>query len=104
MCLKTETASLADVILPAQAQVEREGTFTSGERRVQRFYPATPPKGESLPDFEIAARIGAKLGIELKGRFPSIVFPQLAQETPGYEGLSYPEIGRSYRAVAHHRA
>ena len=89
---KTETATLADVILAAQAQVEREGTFTSGERRVQRFYPATTPKGESLPDFEIVARIGAKLGIELKGRFPSIVFPQLAKETAGYEGLSYQKL------------
>ena len=89
---KTETATFADVILAAQAQVEREGTFTSGERRVQRFYPVTPPKGQSLPDFEIAARIGAKLGIELKGRFPSIVFPQLAKETVGYEGLSYQKL------------
>jgi NADH-quinone oxidoreductase subunit G len=89
---KTATATLADVVLAAQAQVEREGTFTSGERRVQRFYPVTPPKGQSLPDFEIAARIGAKLGVELKGRFPSIVFPQLAAETTGYEGLSYHKL------------
>jgi NADH-quinone oxidoreductase subunit G len=91
--LKTETAILADVILAAQAQVEREGTFTSGERRVQRFYPVTTPKVQSLPDFEIAARIGAKLGIELKGRFPSIIFPQMAKETQGYESLSYQKLG-----------
>ena len=92
--LKTETAIFADVILAAQAQMEREGTFTSGERRVQRFYPVTPPKGQSLPDFEIAARIGALLGIELKGRFPSIVFPQLAKETPEYESLSYQKLAQ----------
>ncbi len=92
--LKTETARLADVILPAQAQTEREGTFTSGERRLQRFYPATTPKGQSLPDFEIAARIGARLGIALKGRFPSIVFQQLANEVPGYAGLSYQALAR----------
>ena len=36
----TETAKLADVVLPAQPFTEREGTYTSGERRVQRFYPA----------------------------------------------------------------
>ena len=89
---KTETAKLADVVLAAQAQVEREGTFTSGERRVQRFYPVTPPKGQSLPDFEIAARLGSKLAVELKGRFPSIVFPQLAKETTGYGSLSYPKL------------
>jgi NADH-quinone oxidoreductase subunit G len=38
----TETAKLADVVLPVQAFTEREGSFTNGERRVQRFYPATP--------------------------------------------------------------
>ena len=40
---KSATAELADVILPAQAHSERDGSFTSGERRVQRFYPAVPP-------------------------------------------------------------
>src|SRR5690606_11939769 len=38
----TETAALADVVLPAQSWAEREGTFASGERRVQRYYPAIP--------------------------------------------------------------
>ncbi len=42
---ETETAKMADVVLPAQAYTEREGTFTSGERRVQRFYPAVPAIG-----------------------------------------------------------
>ena len=93
--LKTETSKLADVILAAQSQVEREGTFTSGERRVQRFYPVTTPMGDSLADFEIAARIGAELGIALKGRFPSIVFPQLAKEVPGYAELSYQKLAES---------
>ncbi len=40
----TATASLADVVLPVQAFTEREGSFTSGERRVQRFYPAVPAR------------------------------------------------------------
>jgi NADH-quinone oxidoreductase subunit G len=93
--IKTETAKLADVILAAQSQVAREGTFTSGERRVQRFYPVTTPIGDSLPDFEIAARIGAELGIELKGRFSSIVFPQLAKDVPGYADLSYQKLAES---------
>jgi NADH-quinone oxidoreductase subunit G len=88
----TETARLADVVLPAQAYTEREGTFTSGERRVQRFYPAARPKGQSWPDFEIAAQIGAQAGVNLKGRFPSIVFPQLAREVPGYGDLTYQKL------------
>jgi len=88
----TETAKLADIVLPAQAQTEREGTFTSGERRVQRFYPVASPKGESKADFDIAAMIGAKLGVELKGRFPSLVFPQIAANIPGYAGLTYQKL------------
>ncbi len=89
---ETETSQYADVILPALAQTEREGTFTSGERRVQRFYPVASPKGEAKADFDIAATIGAQLGITLKGRFPSLVFPQIAAEVPGYAGLSYQKL------------
>ncbi|MBU0510934.1 MAG: NADH-quinone oxidoreductase subunit NuoG, partial [Chloroflexi bacterium] len=88
----TETARLADVVLPAQAITEREGSFTSGERRVQRFYLATHPKGETRPDFDIAAQIGARLGVELKGRFPSRVFPQIAAEIPAYEDITYQKL------------
>ncbi|MFN2189466.1 MAG: NADH-quinone oxidoreductase subunit NuoG, partial [Candidatus Promineifilaceae bacterium] len=59
----TETAKLADVILPAQSWAEREGTYTSGERRVQRFYPAIPPLGETRPDWQIIAQISEKVGL-----------------------------------------
>ncbi|MBC8331254.1 MAG: NADH-quinone oxidoreductase subunit NuoG [Anaerolineae bacterium] len=88
----TETAALADVVLPAQAQQEREGTFTSGERRVQRFYPVVSSKGECKADFAIAAKIGAKAGVDLKGRFPSLIFPQICAEVAGYAGLSYAKL------------
>ena len=49
--METATTEIADVVFPAQAFTEREGTFTSGERRVQRFYPAVPPTGESQGGF-----------------------------------------------------
>jgi NADH-quinone oxidoreductase subunit G len=62
----TDTAKLADVVLPAQAYTEREGSFTSGERRVQRFYPAVPEKPECKPDFVIAGEIGLLLGLEME--------------------------------------
>lgn len=88
----TETAQLADVVLPAQAPTEREGTFTSGERRVQRFYPVARPKGEAKADFDIAAQLGERLGLKLKGRFPSQVFPQIGAEVNGYRGLSYQKL------------
>jgi len=87
----TETAKQADVVLPAAAWAEREGTYTSGERRVQRFYPAVPAKGQSKPDCEIAALLGAKAGVTLP-RFPSQLFNEIAKTVPAFAGLSYGEI------------
>jgi len=90
----TETADLADVVLPVQAQTEREGTYTSGERRVQRFYPVVMPKGDTLAGFDIAAKIGAKVGVELKDRFPSLVLPQIAAEISDYAGITYQKLAQ----------
>ena len=56
---------MADVVFPAQAYTEREGTFTSGERRVQRFYPAVPARGEARADFAITAALGRAFGLSL---------------------------------------
>jgi NADH-quinone oxidoreductase subunit G len=88
----TETAKIADVVLPALGPTEREGTFTTGERRVQRFYPASHPRGEAKADFDIAAQLGTRQGINLKGGFPSRVFDQLSAEIEGYGGLSYQKL------------
>ena len=83
------TAELADVVLPAQSFVEREGTFTSGERRVQRWYPAVRESEGSLADYRIIAELGARMGVELEGRGASLVFSQVAAQIPDYGGLSY---------------
>jgi NADH-quinone oxidoreductase subunit G len=85
----TDTARLADVVLPAQAYTERDGSFTSGERRVQRFYPALPPRGESRADFAITAALAKELGIELEGHSAARVMDRLAASTQAYERLSY---------------
>jgi NADH-quinone oxidoreductase subunit G len=90
----TETAKAADVVLPAAAWAEREGTYTSGERRVQRFYPALPARGR--PDFQIAAALGERLGLKLP-QFASLVFQEIAQSVPAYAGLSYPALAQAER-------
>jgi NADH-quinone oxidoreductase subunit G len=87
----TETARAADVVLPAAAWAERDGTFTNGERRVQRFYPAVPAKGK--PDFQIAAEIGEQVGVALP-KFASLVFNEIAQSVPAYAGLTYAELAK----------
>ncbi len=86
------TAGLADVVLPAQAYTEREGTFTSGERRVQRFYPAVPVTGEARPDFAITSQLARQMGYILEGASPSIVFDYLATDVKSFEGLNYAKL------------
>jgi NADH-quinone oxidoreductase subunit G len=85
----TETAKLADVVLPAQAFTEREGSITSAERRVQRFYPAIPPRGESGADFSITSAIALELGIEMEGHAASLVMDKLAASMPVFSSLSF---------------
>ncbi len=85
----TATAQMADVVLPARAYTEREGTYTSGERRVQRFYPAVPPRGEAQADYAITAQLARKLGIEMEARAARLVMEQLAASQPAFAGLTY---------------
>ena len=114
----SQTARLADVVLPVQSWMEREGSYTSGERRVQRFYPAvpasafSPAKSESpgtrramvlngalvdlkgpQADYEIPVLIAGHLGKEgLTGGSAAAVFDRIATETPVFSGLSYSKL------------
>jgi len=95
----TETAKVADVVLPAQAFSERDGSFTSGERRVQRFYPATPPLGEAKADFAIAALVAGRLGLAVEGCSAALVMEKIAAAVPAFAGISYgklAEVGKQW--------
>ena len=86
------TAEIADVVLPAQAFTEREGTYTSGERRVQRFYPAVPEPVGVKPDFGITAEIAGRVGLDLEKTIPSRVFVRIADSLSDYAGLTYQKL------------
>jgi NADH-quinone oxidoreductase subunit G len=88
----TETASLADVVLPAQAFAEREGSLTSGERRVQRFYPGLPPRGDTQADFAIAAMIAERVGISLSATSAAQVMAHIAEQVPAFAEMSYARL------------
>jgi NADH-quinone oxidoreductase subunit G len=90
----TRTAQLADVVLPALPFVEREGTYTSAERRVQRFYPVIPPRPQARADFAISAQIGKRLGLDLEGKLAIRVFDRLAAKLPHYRGLTYQQLAQ----------
>jgi NADH-quinone oxidoreductase subunit G len=91
----TATALRADVVLPAQAFTEREGSFTSGLRRVQRFYPVVPVHPGSHPDFAITAEIGKRMGLVLEGGSPAAVFDQICAEIPTFKDLSYAKLAET---------
>ncbi|HLA06636.1 MAG TPA: NADH-quinone oxidoreductase subunit NuoG, partial [Anaerolineales bacterium] len=90
--METATTEIADVVLPAQAFTEREGTLTSGERRVQRFYPAVPVTGEAKPDFAITSQIARHMGVILEGTSVSAVFNILAESVASFEGLDHARL------------
>ncbi len=83
----TETARLADVVLPVQPFTEREGTFTSGERRVQRFYPGVV-RNEYKADYALTAAISKLVGVNVEAT-PLRIFNRLVAKIPAFKDLSY---------------
>jgi len=88
----TETAKLAAIVLPAAAFAEKDGTFTSTERRVQRVRRAVPPPGEARPDWAILDALATRLGRPLGFRSAEHAFDEMARLTPIYAGMSYPRL------------
>jgi NADH-quinone oxidoreductase subunit G len=88
----TATARLADIVLPALAFTEREGSYTSGERRVQRFSPALTVKNMGKPDFSITALVADELGIDLEGDSQRKVMDRMAVLAPAFAGISYAKL------------
>jgi NADH-quinone oxidoreductase subunit G len=91
----TELAQRADVLLPALSFAEREGTFTSADRRVQRFYRALPALDEAKPDWWIALELAKRLGHAWGYAGPQAIFAEIAQRVPAYAGLSYERISQT---------
>ncbi|HEX6383171.1 MAG TPA: molybdopterin-dependent oxidoreductase, partial [Anaerolineae bacterium] len=86
--------ALADVVLPAQSWAEREGTFTSGERRVQRYYPAIQSVGQSLPDWQILAQIAERVGLGKPAFAAGLAFREIAKTVPQYKDMDYRALAR----------
>jgi formate dehydrogenase alpha subunit len=100
----TETARLADIVLPAASFAEREGTFTNFEGRANRVHKAIGPIGESLPDWEIVVRLAGKMGQPLPFSSLQDVMGEIEELVPSYEAyadsekqdeLAYGQTGRS---------
>jgi predicted molibdopterin-dependent oxidoreductase YjgC len=88
----TETAVIADVILPAAAFAEKDGTFTNTERRVQRVRKAVEPPGEAKPDWEIITLLAEKMGGRFGYKNPEQIMEEIASVTPIYGGIHYDRL------------
>ncbi|HDP36475.1 MAG TPA: formate dehydrogenase subunit alpha [Candidatus Atribacteria bacterium] len=89
----TETAQLADIVLPATSYAERDGTFTATDRRVQRIRKAIEPIGESKPDWQIICELARKMGSErFEYSSPAEIMDEIASVTPIYGGIGYERI------------
>ncbi len=91
----SETAELADVVLPAACFAEKDGTFTATDRRIQRVHQAVQPPGEARQDWEIICQLAQLMGATGFGfGSPEQIMDEIARLTPIYGGVSYERLAR----------
>ncbi len=87
-----ETCQYADVVLPATPSLEKEGTFTSTERRIQRLYGVFEPLDGCRPDWQIIRDVANHFGADWDYQHPSEIMNEIASLTPLFAGLSYDRL------------
>ncbi|TNE82600.1 MAG: formate dehydrogenase subunit alpha, partial [Gammaproteobacteria bacterium] len=93
----TDTARMADVVLPAASFAEKSGTFTNCERRVQHVQQALPAPGEARGDWQWLAAVARQLGSDqLEWADSEAVFREMAALTPSYSAMSYARMDESH--------
>jgi len=88
----SETAELADVVLPAASFAEKDGTFTNTERRIQRVRKAIEPVGDSKPDWVIITELMNLMGYDKTYDNAADIMEEIAEVTPQYGGVDYDRI------------
>lgn len=92
----SETAKLADIVLPAACYAEKEGTFTNTERRVQMVRKAVEAPGEARPDWEIICDLAKGLGADgFDYNNAEDIFKEIAATTPSYRGMTYARMDKN---------
>ena len=88
----TETAQLADVVLPAACWAEKDGTFTNTCRAVQRIRKAVEAPGDARPDWEIIVDLAKACGADWDFRSPEDVMEEISRFVPQYGGITYDRL------------
>ncbi|HEX4997082.1 MAG TPA: formate dehydrogenase subunit alpha [Terriglobia bacterium] len=88
-----ETAKFAHVFLPGSTFLEKDGTFTNAERRIQLVRKVMPPKN-GFADWEITVAIANAMGYSMHYNHPSEIMDEIARLTPTFKGVSFEKIDR----------
>ncbi|GAB5536328.1 MAG: formate dehydrogenase subunit alpha [Rubricoccaceae bacterium] len=88
----SKSAQYADVVLAASPSLEKDGTFTNTERRIQRLYQAMPPLASSKPDWQILTELATHLGHDWDYSYPSEIMAEVARTTPMFAGVTYERL------------
>jgi formate dehydrogenase major subunit len=91
----TETAEFADVVLPATSYMEKEGTYTNTDRRVQIGRKVLDAPGQARLDWHIIQDISNRVGLEMDYDSPREIFDELVSLMPNYAGLSYDNLSEA---------
>src|SRR5262249_39486709 len=91
----TETAEFADVVLPAASFLEKTGTYTNTDRRVQVGRQVLAPPGVARLDLEVLCDLATRLGYPMHYDTPEQVFAEFSGLTKNYRGLTYEQLGRT---------
>lgn len=86
------TCQFAHVVLPASPSLEKEGTFTSTERRIQRLYQVFEPLKGSRPDWQITQDVANALGANWDYKHPSDIYDEISALTPLFAGIDYQKL------------
>ncbi|MBT5032731.1 MAG: formate dehydrogenase subunit alpha [Proteobacteria bacterium] len=89
----TETAKLADVILPGASFLEKNGTFTNGERRIQRVQAVVPPLSGSKADGDIMVEIMNRMGYQQPAYAPGTMLEEISRVVPFFAGVTWQNLG-----------
>ncbi len=91
----TETAKMADVVFPAASFLEKSGTFTNGERRVQRVNKVVEPLEGTKSDGDIIVEVMRRMGYDQPDFHPKTTLDEISQIVPFFKGIDWDELGEN---------
>jgi formate dehydrogenase major subunit len=88
----SETAKLAHLVVPGASFLEKDGTFTNLERRIQRIRKAMDPPDGIMPDWQVACEVAIRMGYPMSYAHPADIMNEISRFTPMWAGVSYERL------------